>query len=297
MRWLKHVKYQYGPVQADEIDKATTYIIKVIQKYYFGEEIQSIQKLCTIKPKSNLMRLNLFLDEKSVLRIGGRLRKTVNLSPLQRHPVILPAKCEFTKLVFVNEHLKLIHGGPQSMLASIRLKYWPLNGRDIARQVARSCVPCFKCTLIVVQPIMVDLPAERLEPSRAFLKTGIDFAGPFFVKSSQRRKDPVNKAYSCIFVCFAVHIELASGLTMPAFINALQRFCDRRGLCSDIFCDNATNFIGGRRQLDELHSLFMSNEHQEQVINHLSNVSIQWHFIPPRSPHFGGLCEAAVRSL
>jgi len=55
--------------------------------------------------------------------------------------------------------------------------------------------------------------------------------------------------------------------------------------------------VGANRQLQELQALFQSTEHQERIQDTLSKSSIQWHFIPPRSPHFGGLWEAAVKSL
>jgi len=57
------------------------------------------------------------------------------------------------------------------------------------------------------------------------------------------------------------------------------------------------NFAGANRQLQELNILFMSKDHQENVNNTLSKMGIQWDFIPPRSPHFGGLWEASVKSL
>lgn len=43
--------------------------------------------------------------------------------------------------------------------------------------------------------------------------------------------------------------------------------------------------------------LFLSKEHQTKVNDEIAKHGIQWHFIPPRSPHFGGLWEAAVKSL
>lgn len=58
-----------------------------------------------------------------------------------------------------------------------------MNGRNIARMVACRCVKCFKYHPAVMQPIMGDLPKERVEPGRAFEKTGVDFARSFYVKA------------------------------------------------------------------------------------------------------------------
>lgn len=74
-----------------------------------------------------------------------------------------------------------------------------------------------------MQLIMRNLTGHRVEPGRAFLKSGIDFTGPFFIKSILQRKAPILKSYACIFVHFttkAVHIELVSKLTTKAFLNA-----------------------------------------------------------------------------
>lgn len=77
-----------------------------------------------------------------------------------------------------------MHVGSQATLSSIRLKYWPLNGCNIARSIMLKCVICFCYKPIVVQPIMGNLPADRVEPAeRAFLRCGIDFAGPFTIKT------------------------------------------------------------------------------------------------------------------
>ncbi|CAI6377488.1 unnamed protein product [Macrosiphum euphorbiae] len=147
---------------------------------------------------------------------------------------------------------------------------------------------------------MGQLPADRVEPARPFLKCGIDFAGPFLIKSSIRRNAPLLKGYVCMFVCFttkAVHIELVGDLSTQAFISALNRFFDRRGKSITIYSDNATNFVGASRKLKEWYDLFQTEQHKKKVEEVLSEVEVQWRFIPPRSPHFGGLWEAAVKSM
>lgn len=113
------------------------------------------------------------------------------------------------------------------------------------------------------------------------------------------RSKAVLKTYVCLFVCFttkAVHLELVTDLTTDAFLAALRRFTARRGWCTDIYYDNATNFIGANRTLKELYSLFQKSDCQELIHRLCANEGMNWHTIPPNSAHFGGLWEAAVKS-
>jgi len=130
-----------------------------------------------------------------------------------------------------------MHGGSQTILSSIRLKFCPLNGRNIARDVVYHCVKCFKYKPAVMLLIMGNLPKARVQPERVLKSTGVDFAGHYYIKTNLRRNAPLNKVYACVFVGFtakAVHIELVGNLTTQAFLMTLQRFCDRRGLCTNM---------------------------------------------------------------
>lgn len=62
---------------------------------------------------------------------------------------------------------------------------------------------------------------------------------------------------------------------------------------SNIYSDNATNFVGAN---NELKNLFESSQFKNIVLNHCGNLHLKWHFIPARSPHMAGLQEAAVKS-
>lgn len=126
----------------------------------------------------------------------------------------------------------------------------------------------------------------------------MDYCGPVFIKRAGRSQVK-DKAYVALFICFAtkaVHLELVGDLTTASFIAALKRFIGRRGKCLTLYSDNATNFVGANKELQNLRELFLSQSFQQEVQNSMAADGITWNFIPPRSPHFGGLWEAGVKS-
>ncbi|XP_053597521.1 uncharacterized protein LOC128668468 [Microplitis demolitor] len=159
------------------------------------------------------------------------------------------------------------------------------------------CLPCFRAKPRLANHDPGLLPEYRVTAARPFLKTGVDYCGPLYIKERRLRNRSKLKVYVASYVCMstkAVHLELVSDLTTEAFLASLKRLFSRRGKSIKIFSDNATNFVGADR---ELQALFESAEHQTLLKQYLGTEGIAWHFIPPRSPHFGGLWEAVVKSF
>jgi len=103
--------------------------------------------------------------------------------------------------------------------------------------------------------------------------------------------------YIAVFVCFAskaVHLELVTNLSTDYFLLAFKSFTARRSVPHRVRSDNATNFVGARDELRSLQSAFEDQQSQFQLF--VVEKGIEWRFIPPRAPHFGGLWEAAVKS-
>ncbi|XP_033249809.1 uncharacterized protein LOC117189031 isoform X2 [Drosophila miranda] len=71
-------------------------------------------------------------------------------------------------------------------------------------------------------------------------------------------------------------------------------FIGRRGLPEKVYSDNATNFVGASKVLNELHQAYQRD--QDRLKAYAARQGVEWCFIPPRAPHFGGLWEAAVKS-
>ena len=151
---------------------------------------------------------------------------------------------------------------------------------------------CFRANPINTTPKMGELPRDRTKPVRPFSIAGIDYAGPFLIKDGKLRNRTYIKAYVCIYVCFvsrAVHIELVTDLSTDAFLNSLKRFVARRGMCTTLYSDNATNFKGANNEIASI----MKNIHKDKGFrDFLDAKKIKWQFIPARTPHFGGIWEA-----
>jgi hypothetical protein len=141
---------------------------------------------------------------------------------------------------------------------------------------------------------MGDLPKERLQPSRPFSTSGVDYAGPYLIKSNKLRNAEKVKSYIALFVSFstkAVHLELVGDLTTESFLAAFKRFTSRRGHVSEIFSDNDTNFIGPVREF------LRSEKFKQKISNEFLNTCTKFNFIPAKSPHFRGLWERCVQSV
>lgn len=163
------------------------------------------------------------------------------------------------------------------------------------RTELRKCTTCFSAKPYDNNYYMGDLPKSRVNPNRIFSVVEIDFAGPYLVKDGRLKNRKLVKTYFCVFVCMsskAINLEVVGDLSTDGFLNCLKRFVLRRGLCSDIFSENATNFLGADNQIKRLSQITNDDTFQ----GYLNEIKIKWHYIPPRSPHFGGIWEAAVRS-
>ncbi|XP_071868023.1 uncharacterized protein [Bombus fervidus] len=297
LRWRR--KQDRGnPLTMHDLTIAHNKLIILLQLCYFPDVIRDLQANRNSTVKGKLQRLNPFLDKDGMLRVGGRLSHAT-LPFNQRHPIILP-KSTTTALIIEHKHLLNLHAGTQATLYALRRSYWPIDGRSQVWSTVKKCVRCCRANSPPVDYVMGDLLAARTTESRPFTNVGIDYCGPFFIKERRDRNRRKIKAYVAIFICLsvkAVHIELVSDLTSEAFIAALRRFIARRGLCSSIYSDNGTNFVGANNELQELRNLLRSDNHKVKVQAFLADRQIEWHFIPPNSPHFGGLWEAAVKSF
>ncbi|XP_055613513.1 uncharacterized protein LOC129759956 [Uranotaenia lowii] len=272
-----------------ELESARDCLVKLVQTECYHTELSFLRKGKPVPKKSALRLLNPFVDASGIIRVGGRLKLSLETFST-KHQILLPGFHRFTRMLLLLFHNKLVHGGIALTLGVVRNEYWPTNGRRAVRSVIRTC---FRCTRANPKPLkqpIGQIPLARVTPSRPFASTRIDYCGPVFVKSPNRKSAPT-KAYIALFVCFstkAVHIELVGDLSTASFLSALQRFVARRGKPQYIYSDNATNFVGARNELHALYEMFSSPKETDRIATALTTEGIQPTERLPRIEFFPG---------
>ncbi|XP_075163287.1 uncharacterized protein LOC142235924 [Haematobia irritans] len=286
-----------GFLKSYELKRTLHLLVKITQAISFREEISCLQLGHRDPTRSNISNLSPFLDEMDILRVGGRI-SNAQIPYNTKHPILLSKQNPLSFLIFSDAHIKTFHGSLTLMQSYVSRTYWIISARNLAKRVQRACVVCFKYNAQSCQQLMGNLPSVRLQPTRAFKHSGLDYAGPINIKVSSLRTAATTKGYICLFICMctkAIHLEGVTSLNVDSFIAAFRRFTSRRGQCTDLYSDCGTNFVGANKELQVLYQRNKSSL-PEYLVETLANQGTTWHFIPPASPHFGGLWEAGVKS-
>lgn len=271
--------------------------IRRAQLECFSKEKAALEKKENVPDKSKLIALRPLLDKNGIMRVGGRLSKaTVNYE--MKHPAIIPKGSRLAWLLMDIAHRRNHHGGIQLMTQHIRRDYWIPQLRDELKKFTRKCLECVREKALPEDQLMGDLPADRVNPGRAFEAVGVDFAGPFAVKYVDKDSNVIMqvKAWVAVFVCMktrAVHLDMVNDLMSSTFVACYERFVARRGHCYKIYSDNGTSFIGAEREIAKAYKTWTN----DGTLDSIANKGAQWKFMTPAAPHQGGIYEAAVKSM
>ena len=287
----KRPKVAAESLSVDDLHLAETAIVKCVQNQHFKTEIEFLKRNKCLLKSSNLHKLEPFLDDKGIIRVGGRLCNAP-LDATTRNQILLPRDDSVTTMIIRQIHaVQTRHAGNEHVLSVLREKFWVPKARSRIKLILHQCIIC---RILYAQPKpqrMGDLPRDRLAAyTRPFSRVGIDCFGPFYVKRGRSQE----KRYGCIFTCLvtrAIHIEVLSSLEADAFINAVMRFSARRGRPTLVRCDNGTNFVGASKELKS-----SIQDWNKRVHKDLMQKDIKWIFNPPAASHMGGVWERLIRS-
>ena len=251
---------------------------------------------------SQLRQLSPYKDKENIIRVGGRLGRSA-LPAETKHQILLPAK-SLCRLIIADAHLKTFHGGIQLTKAYIRHKFWIPGLRTAVKSHINRCIVCFRFRAQLSTQLMGSLPPARTVAAHPFAKAGVDFAGPFDVRkqpttgvglrrivTNHKRTTATLKCWVVVFVCMttrAVHLDIAHGLSVEAFLEVFTRFISRRGQCLELWSDNGTNFVGTNNELSRVRKEWQGKFPQPQLVRSWHEMEVHYACCTPPGRPLGG---------
>ena len=226
-------------IDIEIIQKVQQKIFLLVQAESFANEIKQQKTEKKMIPESSgISQLDPFLDNKGILRVSGRLRKS-NLTEEENHMIIQ------------RSHHSVAHGDRGMILNNLRQRgIWNMNANTVVRHLIHKCVICRKLCGKMGYQKMADLPLERCTEAAPFTYCGVDMFGPLIIKEIRSEL----KCYGALFTCFSsrtVHTEVTNSLDADSFILALRRFTTIKGTVRSICSYNGKNFVGTRNELQQ----------------------------------------------
>ncbi len=263
-------------------------VYRAAQRAAFPLDIQSLELGQNPEGGSKILKLCPFLDSNGVLRAKSRLERSRLLGFDTKYPIILSGKEPIAQLVIADYHLRYQHPvGASLALAEIQKRFFVLGLTRQLKRLTSHCITCKKLRPLPGSQLMGPIPKDVIDArSRAFLVTGIDFAGPFDLKGAARGLRAPRR-HVLVLTCLqtrAVHFEICSDQTTYAIVMALIRFACVRGDPEIIYSDNQTSFLGAKQEI-------------ARTYEDLRNCRPKWRTITPRAPHQGGKWERMVQSM
>ena len=235
----------------DPKKKALEYWVKVAQSESYLDELNFLNNPNKESERNIpllVSSLNLFLDERGIIRSRGRISKCQYFKYEIHHPVLLPKEHRLTTLIINDCHKKMQHLGIGTTLNYLREQgYWIPKGRMAVKQALSSCHVCKKYNALAFKyPKFTDMPKHQMNLVKPFQHVGVDFTGHFWVKDENSGHS--FKAYVLIFTCLnirAVHFELLPDMSTKNFLLAFHRFCNQYSIPHYLYSDNAKAFLKG----------------------------------------------------
>ena len=173
-------------------------------------------------------QFGLFTDDIGVWRCGVRLGNA-DIPFTTKQPILLDPQHPLTALIVRAAHARVKHSGVQETLTELRSRFWIVRGRSFVRKhcTSDSYVVALKDERIILH-LHPPLPSFRVKEVLAFTYTGVDYAGPLYIKATGD-----TKVWICLYTCCmvrAVHLKVVPDMTTQSFIRCFKRFTARRGV-------------------------------------------------------------------
>ena len=223
-------------------------------------------------------QFDLYLNSSHIWRCGGRVSNS-DLPVYSQYPILLDKQHHIARIIIRDAHECLLHAGVKETLTEVRSSFWLVLGRLFVHHIIHDCVICRKSEGRPYQgvppPPLLEFRVKWLRP---FQFTGVDFAGPLYVKSFPKREG--RKAWLCLYTCAvnrAVHLNLVPDLNTLIFLRRFKWFTSPCGGPAKMISDNGKTFKSASKTIHGLFTDFV-------IKKHFSDLQLEWSFNLKKAP-------------
>ena len=170
------------------------------------------------------------------------------------------------------------------MLSATCRKAWIVDGRQLAKGVVKSCVPCRKERKEAIQQRMGERGGETLDRILPFQQVALDLMGPLNILHPGGRRRATYKAWVAVFTCRttkAISLVLLGGYDTDSFLVGLSSHAAIYGSPRLILTDRGT----------QLQAAAEVSPNWDTVQHQMAPTGTAWKFVPPGTPWRNGLSE------
>ena len=240
-----------------ELDNAESNLIHLAQMESSPVELKTLTAGKPIWNSSKIATYSPFIGPAGIIHSTGRIVRLVNTEFDTKHPILLDARHTLVRFLARSLHHNYFHQGLDYMRSVLNMKYAILGLRRLLRSIENHCVICRKRKASIVQPIMSNLPVERLGYKQLpFNHMGVDYFGPLYVSV----RSSTEKRWGFLFTCLttrAVHLEIVPSLDTSFCVMGIERFIARRGTPSTMWSER---LLGAPRPKREARALRYSRQ-------------------------------------
>lgn len=198
-----------------------------------------------------------------------------------------------TSLIVKCAQERVMHNGVRDTLTEVRSRYWIIRGRQFIQKMIFKCVVCRKYEAIPYRPLPPPppLPSFRVTAEPPFTYTGVDLAGPLYLKKTDLMQN--KKGWICLYICCivrAVHLEVVLDMTTEGFLQSFKQFSSRRGFPRKVISDNSSTFKGAAKTVETI-------LRHPKVQQHFTGMGLEWKFNVEKALWWGGIFERMIRSV
>ena len=148
--WLKRIGkiasiiQLYDSIDVKAFQEAQDLLFKMVQDQSFANEKKHLLEGKMVPRGSSIVKLDPFLDDKGIITVGGRLKRSC-LAEEDSRPVIPPKKCNISEMVAQWSHQCVGHGARGLTLDHLgKSGVWIIRANSMIRNMIHKCVTCHR---------------------------------------------------------------------------------------------------------------------------------------------------------